>query len=264
MSIHIYIPGRRRARDSGKPFTPAELEDLANRMAAALEEFMGWGTGDEFREEDHPRREDGKFGSQGGGGAKKSTPAIATRHSNRGASALAQMQAQSNAHLMATGKGHVVAGKAATRAEAEKGTRQAAAVYEKGKLYIPGQEPSAVAARQAAPRAPVSTVPAKSAAVYEKGKLYISGQEPSAVAGRQNAEPSWAKSSAAKNASRAAERSTQGGSGDPHALHTAASVAHAEAAEEAKARGDRVNAQIHSDKSVFHAGQAKLHAPATS
>lgn len=73
---------------------------------------------------------------------------------------------------------------------------------------------------------------------------------------------SWEKSSAAKNASRAAERSTQGGGGDPHALHTAASKAHAEAAEEANARGDRVNAQMHSDKSVMHASQAKLHAPA--
>lgn len=73
MSIHIYIPGRRRVRDSGKPFTSAELEDLANRMAAALEEFMGWGTGDEFREEDHPRREDGRFGSGGGGSSAEPT-----------------------------------------------------------------------------------------------------------------------------------------------------------------------------------------------
>lgn len=84
-----------------------------------------------WEEGKHPRAENGQFGKGSGGGAaaKKSapakTPAIATRHSNRGASALAQMQAQSNAHLVATGKGHVVAGKAATRAEAEKGTRQA-------------------------------------------------------------------------------------------------------------------------------------------
>lgn len=40
--------------------------------------------------------------------SKQEAPAIATRHSNRGASALAQLQAQSNAHLKATGHGHLV------------------------------------------------------------------------------------------------------------------------------------------------------------
>lgn len=75
------------------------------------------------------------------------------------------------------------------------------------------------------------------------------------------AAPSFAKSDAAKKASRLATQSTQGGSGDPHTLHTAASKAHAEAAEEAKARGDRVNAQVHSDYAVTHAAQAKMHTP---
>lgn len=46
--------------------------------------------------------------SKASGSTKKEAPAIATRQSNRGASALAQMQAQSNAHLKATGFGHLV------------------------------------------------------------------------------------------------------------------------------------------------------------
>jgi hypothetical protein len=66
VSIYIYIPPKRRTTDA-KPFTKEELEDLANRMAAALEEFMGWGsTQDEFKEDEHPRAPDGKFGSGSG------------------------------------------------------------------------------------------------------------------------------------------------------------------------------------------------------
>lgn len=85
-------------------------------------------TDNDFKESDHPRASNGQFGSGGGGGKsgssekKKGAPAIPTKHSNRGATALAQMQAASNKHLEQTGKGHVVKGKEATRAEAEHGS----------------------------------------------------------------------------------------------------------------------------------------------
>lgn len=89
-------------------------------------------TDNDFKESDHPRASNGQFGSGGGGGKsgsseKKGAPAIPTKHSNRGATALAQMQAASNKHLEQTGKGHVVKGKEATRAEAEHGSAKQSA-----------------------------------------------------------------------------------------------------------------------------------------
>ena len=75
-------------------------------------------TTDAWEESKHPRADNGQFG-KGGGGAKASAkpaaksaptakPAIAVKQANRGSSALAQLQAQSNAHLKKTGFGHLV------------------------------------------------------------------------------------------------------------------------------------------------------------
>ena len=64
-----------------------------------------------FEESKHKRAENGQFGSGGGSAApakKSATPAVAVKHANRGAGALAQLQAKSNAHLKATGHGHLV------------------------------------------------------------------------------------------------------------------------------------------------------------
>lgn len=61
-----------------------------------------------FEESKHKRAANGQFGSGGGGVApakKSATPAVAVKHANRGAGALAQLQAQSDAHLKAAGRG---------------------------------------------------------------------------------------------------------------------------------------------------------------
>lgn len=71
---------------------------------------------DAWEEGKHKRADNGQFGSGGGGGAAKpaaksapaAKPAIAVKQANRGAGALAQLQAQSNAHLKKTGFGHLV------------------------------------------------------------------------------------------------------------------------------------------------------------
>lgn len=63
---HHYHAWPARTRDA-RPSPEAQIEDLANRMAAALEELMGWArTGDAFRESDHPRAPDGRFGNRAG------------------------------------------------------------------------------------------------------------------------------------------------------------------------------------------------------
>ena len=60
--IHIHI---HRALDSSPD---PRYADLADRMAAALEELMGWAKASdaEWREEDHPRAPDGRFGTVAG------------------------------------------------------------------------------------------------------------------------------------------------------------------------------------------------------
>lgn len=71
---------------------------------------------DAWEESKHKRATNGQFGSGGGGAAAKPAaksasapkPAIAVKQANRGSSALAQLQAQSNAHLKKTGFGHLV------------------------------------------------------------------------------------------------------------------------------------------------------------
>lgn len=70
---------------------------------------------DSWEESKHKRASNGQFGSGGGAAAKPAAksasapkPAIAVKQANRGSSALAQLQAQSNAHLKKTGFGHLV------------------------------------------------------------------------------------------------------------------------------------------------------------
>lgn len=53
--------------DSRSLSRAALVEDLANRLAAALEVVMGWAkTGDAWQEAKHPRAPDGRFGSKSG------------------------------------------------------------------------------------------------------------------------------------------------------------------------------------------------------
>lgn len=87
-------------------------------MARHIHIHVGTKDAGNWEENKHPRAENGQFGKGSGGGAKpaakkapaakKDVPAIAVKTSNRGPGALAQMQAQSNAHLKATGFGHLV------------------------------------------------------------------------------------------------------------------------------------------------------------
>lgn len=74
-------------------------------------------TGDNWEESKHKRASNGQFGSGGGGGATAkpaaksapaAKPAIAVKYATSGSSALARLQAQSNAHLKKTGFGHLV------------------------------------------------------------------------------------------------------------------------------------------------------------
>ena len=63
----ITVPIRAPLRRSIDSYSASEYEDLADRMAAALEELMGWrGTADDWEEHKHPRKSNGQFGSGGG------------------------------------------------------------------------------------------------------------------------------------------------------------------------------------------------------
>lgn len=115
-----------------------------------------------WEESKHPRADNGQFGKGSGGGAKpaakkapaakKEIPAIAVKTSNRGPGALAQMQAQSNAHLKATGFGHLVTpakNKPGTHVKIDKGGEITA-----GPKGMTGKKPSELAKKSGSTPAP--------------------------------------------------------------------------------------------------------------
>lgn len=66
--VHVHKPSA-PTRDRAGKSRDALLDDLADRMAAALEEVMGWAktsTKDAWRESEHPRAPDGRFGNKAG------------------------------------------------------------------------------------------------------------------------------------------------------------------------------------------------------
>jgi hypothetical protein len=216
----------------------------------------GGKTKDAGWDESKHKRNHGQFSSTGGSGA--AAPAAPAKKAESGGLSERQQQLREIGSPRYVGlREKNPAKEFLEQKNAKPEPPKSSTVWHQGKLYMRGQEPGA------ARPTPKPVTPAPSPVVPGKGGLYLRGHEPSSNAPNP-ASHSAALTSAAKSASRAAERSVQGGSGDPHELHMKASAAHAEAAKAAQTTGNRVDAQMHSDKAIMHKRQAEMHKPAAS